>query len=861
MGRSLLPLLLAVVLSALLQLARGDPCSLAPVVLAREAVACYQSFELQGGNATRSLTIEALRTYLNLYPYLNIPKMNSTFDIVAELDAMQTYPVPSSEYGMHSALTRLFALLHDAHTLYQSDCFSTFQFLQPWIIGPRYKWSSASLAEKPRLYVRNTIFEGLELDYFLPRINITRAAQVSGLMQALWNETLGAEPGAFVGYEIISIDGRDPVSAVQSFADEVVGLSRDPDTRFNAALGRMQFEGGRHRLIEGPFVSASYWPQGLADTRAYVLRPPSGPDITLRVPWLAYFVPVAGSQPFPDPMTSTFYRRNFCGDPRFNTTADSPPAGATSSQSLPQVTAKAGQLAFNAPTVVPVGESHVSKGVEATEILRYPFSVTQRMLYRGLITLREESVLRDPQKKYFSKQAVTSSDVTLIFESKDHAAYFVNVTKTGILVIPSFSTTRSPFNSTRPPEDDVIDSFSSTLRKLAEVGAQDLLIDVSGNSGGNICLGKKLAKLLAPDVPYAQYDVRLSPTNLFLMRNGGRALGMPDSNPFSLFGTFPAVFSGNGTDFITRAGSVNLEAVRSSVLAEPLPQLNRGIRESYSRRFVDVCSEEDVPGSAAALNNTGPRTSLWPMGASGISVLSNGLCGSTCAIFVRVLRNAGVRTLVYGGASGNSSRPLQPTSYEGGRVLDQRQVLEATQLTLSGMISANVSVPPDVRDALPRMLPWPASMVFLHWEAYTLKQFPTGLTMSPIDGLPDEWVRDPGDQVVDVEDPIHLMSVWTRAAMVVAGSVATLTDPTATPTWGRPDPTAVAESDSGGPWSSSRFWMGAGIAVSSLIVFALAVGAAIWSFKRRKGGERLAGMEGWLKARPAGPSVWRVRSL
>ncbi|KAJ3097318.1 hypothetical protein HDU96_000421 [Phlyctochytrium bullatum] len=50
-----------------------------------------------------------------------------------------------------------------------------------------------------------------------------------------------------------------------------------------------------------------------------------------------------------------------------------------------------------------------------------------------------------------------------------------------------------------------------------------------------------------------------------------------------------------------------------------------------------------------------------------IGVISNGFCGSTCSNFVRVLREQhGVRSFVYGGASG---QPFQPTSFEGGRLL------------------------------------------------------------------------------------------------------------------------------------------------------------------------------------------------
>ncbi|KAI8835870.1 hypothetical protein BC829DRAFT_59324 [Chytridium lagenaria] len=213
-----------------IQLVLADPCSVPSPTLAKNVLECYQSFSLPDAENTRSLAITAVRSYLELYPYLTLQRTAGSYDIIGELESIRTNTAIDTEFALQAAITRAFTLLHDAHTVYNADCFSVYQFLQPWIIKPVYNShaSLGSMARKPRLFLGGMIDDGIELGYFLTRINSTRATGIVAGMMEIWREELKADPRDFLNYEVVAIDGRDPVDTVQSFANEMVGLSVIP---------------------------------------------------------------------------------------------------------------------------------------------------------------------------------------------------------------------------------------------------------------------------------------------------------------------------------------------------------------------------------------------------------------------------------------------------------------------------------------------------------------------------------------------------------------------------------------------------------------------------------------------------------
>ncbi|KAI8849826.1 hypothetical protein BC829DRAFT_390793, partial [Chytridium lagenaria] len=270
----------------------SDPCSIirGRTMLEADAVyRCYRSFQISA--VDRQKQIDALLALTQVYPYTNLAK--SKIDIVASLTSLHHDTSLTSDFDFHSRISLAINKLQDGHFSYAAKCYSSIQFFQPWIVSARYNIESS----KPILYLRDTVTSG----------TVFGSLEETDLMLQ-FTRNVGRDPALLVGYDIESIDGRDPVDVVQEFADNYAGFSHTPETRFNFVLASTQYSRGQLVVEDGSFFTTRRSFFDRPTIRNYTLRDPITKEaVFVSIPWLG-FLPMNISTP----VSSSTFRRIFC---------------------------------------------------------------------------------------------------------------------------------------------------------------------------------------------------------------------------------------------------------------------------------------------------------------------------------------------------------------------------------------------------------------------------------------------------------------------------------------------------------------------------------------------------------------------
>ncbi|KAJ3214039.1 hypothetical protein HDU67_002133 [Dinochytrium kinnereticum] len=655
--------------------ASADPCSAirggGNVLTAASVFACYSSFPVSSASMTAQ--IDTLLSLAEVYPYTNIAK--SKIDIINELKRIQSDTTITSEFDLSTRISKAIIKLEDGHFTYSGTCYSVIQFFQPWVIAARYTAGSP----KPTLYLRDVITAGSTISIDFKAVFPTLANTFSRQLLDTYTAVLGDnDPSLFIGYNIDAIDGMDPVTAVQQFADQYIGSSHTPETRFNFALAQTQYSKGLLQVKDGPFFTTGSSMADMAPVRNYTLRNPTTNEIfTVSAPWLGLF-PASGSTP----LTTNTYRRAFCG-------------GSTGT------IARASSSTFNGN----------------------PYSAIEYMAYLRGYKISEDvmATLRSAKKS-----VVKNAPPTALVSDDFDAFYFLPATKTGVFTMPGFLPSTPDGELTETLITSWLKTMATGLATLEQRGATNLLIDFTNNGGGIICSGKTLLSYIFKDSNFVQYDVRLTDTLNYLVSNADRYVNRTAPNPFILNGSvFP-----DGSKVSANALSTILSTARSYTRG--------GVTEKFSGRFdIDCESIKQIFDGFPQLN------AGWNPG--NVAVISNGFCGSTCAESVRSLRaQYGIKTYVYGGYNG---KPFQPTTFEGGSVLDYDSVLDAFRKI--PLFSNNQPTTP-----ISSTFPMPARGQVLFWESYSTKT----------QDIPDEWIESPADEYVAVSDSTEIVDVWNAVA-------------------------------------------------------------------------------------------------
>ncbi|VUC25888.1 unnamed protein product [Clonostachys rosea] len=236
------------------------------------------------------------------------------------------------------------------------------------------------------------------------------------------------------------------------------------------------------------------------------------------------------------------------------------------------------------------------------------------------------------------------------------SGYILESDSIGVLSLPSFVA--------QPGKADPLsfhDAVAGFISEASSKGIKKVVIDLSGNPGGNVYLGYDTFKQFFPSgQPGSAVRARVTPqVNTY----GSIVTGIARDN-----GTF--------FDSDTKASFAGITLGSGQVNADYTLNQNRSAWKSWG----SFCTPQPIHGDnftkLATYNLTDPRTTedlgfpmantnispggapAAPWAADDIILLLDGYCASTCNIFVDLMKNdAGVKSVAVGGVPQNS--PMQ----------------------------------------------------------------------------------------------------------------------------------------------------------------------------------------------------------
>ncbi|KAJ3030729.1 UNVERIFIED_CONTAM: hypothetical protein HDU68_007940 [Siphonaria sp. JEL0065] len=315
-----------------------------------------------------------------------------------------------------------------------------------------------------------------------------------------------------------------------------------------------------------------------------------------------------------------------------------------------------------------------------------------------------------------------------VFADANGAFFSLSDNKTGVWLHPTFHP-QNGFSDYRK----WLGNITNALVTLENNGVQRLIIDVTNNGGGFICAGWFLANYLFPKTNFLplEYQSRMTQALANLIVADG------DNNNFVWGKTLNGTFV---TDYLNQA---------------ILPgEKIKGYPHLQSNRLLSVLDDFclDVPGVVPLKKGWAPKDVL---------LVSNGVCGSTCAQFSTLLRNqVGVRVVTYGGGYKRSAgdNNFDPTAFAAGDILPFSAILEEFQAADPAIFTSPQNFTLSAQDPEDSILPRP-----FKFPINPAGQMPLLTSYTPMPAhqpIPIEWVIDPSEfflENVNLGDPV---SVW-----------------------------------------------------------------------------------------------------
>ncbi|KAJ7594181.1 hypothetical protein C8J56DRAFT_1002138 [Mycena floridula] len=240
-------------------------------------------------------------------------------------------------------------------------------------------------------------------------------------------------------------------------------------------------------------------------------------------------------------------------------------------------------------------------------------------------------------------------------------SYILPGNQTGVMFVGSFSP--SDFDQFMTDTVSAIDAFK-------EAGVTRLLIDLTDNGGGFVCLGQFLFQYLAGSkIGYPGF-VSTARGNSLAQKivAADIALGLDESLTFYTADNWAFL---NGTQM---SASFNY-------MQPPDPLIINGRKDFTSQRFHDTCE----------LAFSVPVPTEPPFDVNSIAIVSNGNCASTCAMFSTLMNERlGTKIAVFGGKPGED---VQFKGMAGNQVLEWADL--DTEIKTAGLKDDPLA-PPDL---------------------------------------------------------------------------------------------------------------------------------------------------------------------
>ncbi|KAF9968208.1 hypothetical protein BGZ70_005889 [Mortierella alpina] len=398
----------------------SDPCAVLGTLSLNQTTyqhvrSCYRSIEFNPAQA--KTTLDSLYTLYNdvfvfrdaaLTPDLALPFSSPPVDIMAGLEKIRQKKY-SRDFDFHSDLRSLAVSLNDAHVSYAAGCYSSIAFVQP-------------------------------ISLYAPVIDGRQAIRVYE----------DATDENFKDCEVVTIDGEDATSYLQSWVDKRTGYSKDAGVRFNNALGTFSYSQPTQTWAAktGEFSMRAILPE--SEHLTYGLRCDAVKgDLHYRAHWT-----VVHQLQFTDKAS---FLKNVCERP-----PPTPP---------PQ----AGLAAK--------GTKHYKRDLE-TELKEQLWKEAHRQKYeekqRSLLSKRAVGEAA-PSPQDLTDAVFVAGNVTAVYQLKSQP-------HVGILAVPTMIVEVATEAST----------IQRYMTLLAERNVTHLIIDTFGNGGGDVSFASLLIQVLFP---------------------------------------------------------------------------------------------------------------------------------------------------------------------------------------------------------------------------------------------------------------------------------------------------------------------------------------------------------------------------
>ncbi|KAF9425106.1 hypothetical protein BGZ94_007836, partial [Podila epigama] len=605
-------------------------------------------------------------------------------DLKDDLDDLETSN-KMTHRAFHDGISRIFAKARDGHLSYDADCFRAFRWQQGFFMN--------HVVRDGKVVIK---VHSVTLD----------VALATGLKQDILN------------CDVVSIQGQDAVDYMHQWAETHVYMSKDTNVRFNAALATPQYRPGyADFFIPGKFGERYMMPE--ESHLDYVFKCPGKSPVKATVRWLGYYSRLR-TKPFTD--TQSYFDQN-CMRNLMREVENA--LGGRRSRQEQEVQNQEEIKTVQEEKTVKVLQDHLcdllahpekeSTSITSENLQDAPMDLsktetetetsfsavphedtsnkqTQLKEIDDIVTqldlLTAESL---PVDKYYDdiggrpselSQSSSSAKYKELYKgAHDITAILLADGQTGVITVRTESSTvqGEAYSSVHP-------AWAGSLLRAIEVlrpVAKNLILDLTHNTGGYVCLGLTMIQIFFPDRPRLVTNIKLTPLSTQMLSAG--ALGM--SHFVSSYGkrAQPALQDGYFLNPITHdnrnASFTDYISDRCAIADQYVLKVDPEVERKRNRTSTRQNNRDQKPltilnddGSSDDANEDETRPVYRPWDPENLAILSDGYCGSSCALISNMMHTKyGVRTVVIGGrtpASQEKSSPMTYSSFPGLQVID-----------------------------------------------------------------------------------------------------------------------------------------------------------------------------------------------
>uniref|UniRef100_A0A0W0FIA0 Uncharacterized protein n=1 Tax=Moniliophthora roreri TaxID=221103 RepID=A0A0W0FIA0_MONRR len=567
--------------------APADPCATIggqKWVAPRDLKACYESFKVDPALKDNILTVieRTLSFHTSVNYQIQAPppfEKDVHEDIIADLERIRKQPY-ASEYDFHVDVSRALKRFQDGHCVWVNSCYSLRRFGSAELT----EWIAAFLNYLPVPLVLLTDAYGEQSVTIAPEAFLVASTEFADQIDVWQNALPGKLKGQLAslnGAKVLAINGKDPWDAINANA-AITGSYQGFGTRQNSFFASYQRSTTTFNYILGNFAQ-----QALPLAESVSLRIIRVNETAPEVIQLPYRARINGAANFTD---GASYRAKNC-------------------------VAKAGTNGVDIYATSP------APAPENKEVAKFqqqpPTPLSRKQLLNVMLDDTPLTNVVLPQELQPTSPPLEGSFGV--------GAFYMLDDKTGILALGSFS----------GADFDVMQQgLLDGLVGLKSKGAERLIVDVSNNGGGFICVAHWLHRIIAgpkdTTVPQAGLDTKAR--NPPLAREIVNAIITQNRDPQNqlLYNPIQWVNASNQP--------FNAD---DNWLIPPVNVTVNGRADQFSQRLGQECQ----PGSFIP---TPPDTALFD--TTKVAIVSNGRCASSCSLFsITMAKLEGATTVVLGG--------------------------------------------------------------------------------------------------------------------------------------------------------------------------------------------------------------------